>query len=451
MTINFFLRDKKAKQKTAIYAKVTWGPHGRTEKLKLSLGSSIEPSNWDAKKQRPKSTIVSRKSEYINLKNKIDRVEGEILELISSYEKGAKRLNPGDLRDFWKKSVNGDQGTVLEKDYMDHFDDFILDKHGIVGSRTIQKYRGLRNHLMLYCLYQSDKQASLSIRNDGDQVVSMYYNLDEKYRLTYEDIDLTFYSNYKKFMIGEGKLDDTIGKNIAVLKVFMKWAEIKGYHNNDWYSRKEFKSHRTKKNENFVLSEEQLQQLFEYEFSSARLNKIKDLFCFMAFTGQRWNEYENFNPDQVKDGGWYVFREKTKDRKATKIPFVGYIEPANLILQRYGGDLPRSESGKFYSAPVFNLYIKEVFKKSGLFGNNFNKVRYSGSKLVKTTNPAYEVVTQYTARRTFCTILSRKIPIPSLMLLSGHTEYSTLLKYVNQDEDTVREELEIKTVSYLSK
>lgn len=151
----------------------------------------------------------------------------------------------------------------------------------------------------------------------------------------------------------KGLLNDTVAKYMENLKNFMKWSLERGYHKNREFQRSDFSSSRKPKQDIVTLDFEELTKLFEHDFSEdKRLEQVRDLFCFAAFTGQRWGDIANFNKEDIKDDTWTFIVEKTG--KKTIVPFLGFNEPALTILKKYNYVLTELSNQKF------NEYIKEA-------------------------------------------------------------------------------------------
>jgi len=436
--INYYLRDPHAKAKTAILCKFSYGVNGYRKTAKFSMRESIAPNNWDFKRQRPKVQVVLDKLELNRIKRKLNRSEDIIENFLSKCMTDGELPMPGEVKAHLETSL-APQGVPLNTSgFMPAFDEFIAESRGLRSPRTTQKYQGLQRHLMVYCLSEFDSSAKFSRKDAMGEVRKRYDKLPENRKISFNGINLDFYTAYKKFMLAEQKLDDTIGKHFSTLKTFMEWARIKGYHNTSWYKHPNFKATKKLKNENYVLSELQLEGLREYDFDDdVVIARVRDLFVFMCYTGQRWQDYENFRPGHVKGQVWEIYVSKTKAEEGIKIPMVGYLSPAKQILEKYGGNLPSELDGKPFSSQRFNKLIKEAARVTGYFGEEYRKVRYSGVHKTEVAAPQYNFITQYSARRTFCTILGRKLPLSQLQMLTGHKQIQTLMKYINDDIDDI--------------
>ncbi len=291
------------------------------------------------------------------------------------------------------------------------FDEFMETQSQIYSVLTIKKYKTLKKKLL-------------------------QFEKGKRYKITFESIDLIFYDKFKKFMLSEknartseveGLLNDTISKYISALKTFMQWSLDRGYHTNTAFQHRQFSAKKRVKNEIVTLSEEELMRLYHLDLSHIpRLERVRDLFCFATFTGQRWSDIELFKKEDVKEDVWRFVSYKTK--KMMMVPFKGFLQPAKDILLKYDYELPR------ISQQQFNKYIKEVGKLAGIVEPTVIQ-RFSGDKRIEIRKPKYAFMSSHMARRTCVTILLQKgVPPTTIMKLTGHTSLKTLMKYENTGE-----------------
>jgi hypothetical protein len=102
---------------------------------------------------------------------------------------------------------------------------------------------------------------------------------------------------------------------------------------------------------------------------------------------------------------------------------------------------------KYIPQQVFNREIKKVLEKIGL-NRRINLVwRIKNEKLEKSQH-LWEVVSSHTGRRTYVTLsLEQGVSHHHLMLTTGHTKTSTLLKYNKTSRKSVYKEFENKVTN----
>ncbi len=82
-----------------------------------------------------------------------------------------------------------------------------------------------------------------------------------------------------------------------------------------------------------------------------------------------------------------------------------------------------------------------VAKESGLFEQNYKKIRYSGHQTKVRIEYEYNYIAQYTARRTFITMVSDFLTPFEIMKITGHKKVQTVYKYSNVSTKHLRDKL----------
>ncbi len=395
----------------------------RNNILRFKTDEKVIPKKWDFKKGCAKSFPGS-----IDLNLKLDKLKNNIITTYRNTTARKEAVTIEEVEEALKAVVIGHQPIIRKKNFFDYYEEFIAYKATINEKGTLKEYRNVFHALK-------------------------EFNEMHHYGLTFEKLDMKFYDKFLHYLTDEkqnvqsggiGLRNDTIGKYIATLKLFMQWALERGYHTNIIYQNKSFNPYPFKRDRNqrqqnnkkeiVTITKEELEYLFSLDLSNnKRLEKVKDLFVFGCYTGQRWSDIENFKKEDIKNNAWEFEAHKTK--KFTRVPFVGFCAPALTILKKYDYDLPKITNQKF------NLYIKEVFRVVG-FNRNVLIKRYSGKKLLKIDQPLHEYASAHMARRTAVTLLLESgMSMLMVMKLTNHTDTRTLLKYENAGQDALEQAL----------
>lgn len=404
------------------------------EVVKIKTEYTILPEKWDFEKQQLKDNIrgIDNKP-AIEFNNKLLQLKSEIL------DKYAQTVTDHpDMTFTGIYQILKDFGKKKEIPYAEKGEDLfaILDQYieflkGEVTFRTAQKYTTLKN----------------SLKDFGSQ---------EKYRkyqnLSFSQIDFRFKDAYTKYLRSQkprgrmksrpeddqkGILIDTEGKYIECLKTFCRWSEERGYNNFTTY--RQFKNFsdahrklRKPKNEIITLTIDELETFYTHDFRDRpSLDRVRDLFCFAAYTGQRWSDIERFSKDDLKGDVWSFTAYKTK--KQTSIDLIGYAAPALDILKKYDYKLPE------ISLVKFNKYIKDAAGIAGI-NSKIRVSRYRGADEISIEKPKFKFISSHSARKTCISILLNEfnIPISHVMQISGHSDLKTLMVYINKDNQSRR-------------
>jgi integrase len=231
-------------------------------------------------------------------------------------------------------------------------------------------------------------------------------------------IDQTFYDKFVSFLHGKSFAQNTVGKTIKILKTILNEATLQGYNTNLCYN----SFHVFKEDIDTVyMDENELQQLKDTDLSKTPyLDRARDWFLLLAWTGCRFSDLGKVAKTDIKDG-FITFRQQKTNNKVT-IP----LHPVVLeILEKYNYDLPSEISNQ-----RFNEYIKEACRIAGINGTE-TMTRTKGGEQIRTTFEKWEHVSSHTGRRSFCTnMYKRGLPTLMIMSISGHKTEKSFLKYI---------------------
>jgi integrase len=207
---------------------------------------------------------------------------------------------------------------------------------------------------------------------------------------------------------------NSVGKHIKILKVMLNEAK-----NNDSDTSKFYVY--TEDVDNVYLNEGELKQLKDYDFCAIPyLERVRDWFLLLAWTGSRFSDLEKIDKSNIKNG-MITYRQKKTNTSVT-IPLHPIV---NEILQKYNYQMPEVITNQ-----RFNEYIKEVCKAAKIDSME-SFTRTVGGKLVTETMPKYELVSSHTCRRSFCTnMYLRGLDTLMIRSISGHRTEKSFLKYI---------------------
>jgi len=404
------LSDKQ----TTIYLFFTYE---KGKRIKIKTNSKALPAQWNFETGRYKSTA----SGSLELNNELDTLANTLLKGYVKLKDDKEYLDEAEIRQLLQKQIQG--GGAIKRNSVDKARaDFLVGKERILTEGTLKEYRTIFKSL-------DDLQEK------------------EKRRLGFSDFNQAFFDRYEKFLLAKsnangskedpkkGLLNDTIAKYCATLKSFLQWSFENGYHQNPAaFTKIKTQIKRKSKNEIVALTEKEVFQLLEKDLSAnPRLEKVRDLFCFGCFTGQRFSDIMRFSQDDFDGKKWDFMSIKVKKRVV--VPFTGFISQALPILEKYNYTLPVISNQKF------NEYLKEIGEIASL-NNSVRIIRFSGVKEVQIRQPKFTFMSSHMARRTFVTIMLEKgVPITVVQRITQHADIRTLLKYEGHSENALFESL----------
>jgi site-specific recombinase XerD len=390
----FYPKTKTAKS-TYLILSIT----ENSQQVKYKTTIIVNPKNWNSKTQSARGIGAPElNNDVVFLKNKISELfsialkenrtpkEYEILEAINSKEEDKKK----------------------ELKFLDHYTNFLSDKKEEVKPLTYKKY------ITLEKLLKEFKQK-------------------KKFKLSFDVIDHKFEKVFRKFLENDKKqLNDTITKYIEVLKLFMRYALKEKLHTSTDFE--EFSVKRAKdRNDAIYLTSEELEAIEKLDLTNNdRLRKVRDMFVFQTYTGQRFSDIQNLKHSDIKETKegmeWHLWQIKGNKPIKLEIPL---FKTAIEILKQYQPTEERAFVFPEISNAKCNEYLKEVCKEAKVKGS-ITLVRYSGKERKEKTAEKHELISTHCARRTFVTLsLERGMKPETIMRITGHTDYRTMEKYLN--------------------
>lgn len=257
-----------------------------------------------------------------------------------------------------------------------------------------------------------------------------------------------------------GMQDGTALKQYQNLRWFLRWAVRSGYVSEERIGRTRPKFKLVRKPVVFLRKDELL-RLYHFEVPPAHtrvllrtregeaygktvrcpatLVKVRDMFCFCAFTGLRYSDMAALRWSDISGGTMCITTCKTHDRLL--IPLHAF---SREILDRYAG---RSHPGgrifPVMSNQKFNDYLKELCELCG-FNEPLTRVCYRAGRREETTQPKFRLMGSHAGRRSFiCFALSSGIPPQVVMKWTGHSDYAAMKPYIEIDEQVRSEQMQV--------
>lgn len=251
-----------------------------------------------------------------------------------------------------------------------------------------------------------------------------------RYKIEFKNLNLDLLLDFKEFLNSKQYSINTVAKHIITLKTFLNDAHERGLYDSLAHKSKRFRATQVQ-SDTVYLTEAELEQLHEIDLSKKpSFDRARDLFLVGCYTGLRFSDYTNIEPENIKDGFIEITTQKTG--QTVVIP----IHPRlNEIMCKYEGkyinSLPPAISNQ-----KFNQFIKEVCKLVDVLKIEVQNItsktlnNATSAKLIKRV-PKYELVSSHTARRSFATNNYNKgISANVLMKITGHKTEKSFYKYI---------------------
>jgi len=421
--VSAFLKPTKGKQITKVRFYIS---RGRAEKrLFYTSNIDVNADHFDIKKQIIKERIVYDHNLKADFNKSISDTKDLLLRAYNNAENKEALTSELfgveiDKIQFPEKYIKPEDVQVPETvfSYISNFIEKAPLRKDKKTGRTllynnIQQYKATEKHLITFA------------------------TIERKSDYQFSEIDFEFYTRFVDYLQkpiqakdSKGKLlfkedgspqlskqpftQNSVGKHIKILKVLLSEAK-----NNDADTSKFYVY--TEDVDNVYLNEAELRQLKEQDFAAVpHLDRVRDWFLLLAWTGSRFSDLEKIEKANIRNG-MITYRQKKTNTSVT-IPLHPVV---NEILKKYNFQMP-----EIISNQRFNEYVKEVCKVAKIDSLE-SFTRTVGGKLVNETMPKYELTSSHTCRRSFCTnMYLRGLDTLMIRSISGHKTEKSFLKYI---------------------
>lgn len=255
----------------------------------------------------------------------------------------------------------------------------------------------------------------------------------------FEDLSYKFAIEFDRFLRKQGIGDNTIAKHASNVQVYINKAIKQGYLKEENNPYKLFKPKKTEP-ERPYLTPIELEKMESVVFSDGNkhLEIIRDAYLICTYTGFRFGDMVELSKQNIiktekgleltivsgKTGKiltmplHLLFKENSKKRSRAEKIILKYLNKRERLYQGTTAfdKLPFFKSTNQY----FNRSLKEIAKLAGI-----NKK-----------------ISSHSARRTFATIMARKVKAPVLQRMLQHASMQMTNIYVNLSNRDLEDELQ---------
>ena len=369
----------------------------------MSTHQTCDPERWSPEAQRVKGTKIEHRS----LNGYLDTLERKVHEAKARTIEAGRHITAEAL----KNTLLGiEEGT---RTILDVFRDHNKQMEALVGNEfspgTLERYRTSFEHTRSFIkwkYYEDD----MDIRSLNFEFVTEYEFWLKSVRKCNHNTAIKYISNFRKIV------------NRCI--------------RNGWLQRDPFVGFKMTKREveRIALTQDELQTIASKQFSTPRLNQVRDIFLFCCFTGLAYIDVKKLKRSEIGigiDGEKWIFTNRQKTETSSRIPLL----PITLeILGRYTDNPQYCNEGRVLPVPSnqkMNAYLKEIVDICGISKD----------------------LTFHIARHTFATTvtLSNGVPIETVSKMLGHTNLKTTQLYakvldrkVSDDMNALRNKLKTR-------
>lgn len=234
-----------------------------------------------------------------------------------------------------------------------------------------------------------------------------------------KEINHSFITNFEAYLRSDCNCsENTTAKFIQFFRRIIIIAK-----NNGWIQIDPFANYsiRLKRVDRGYLTKEELTKIMQKEFSTKRLEQVRDIFIFSCFTGLAYIDVKNLTENNIitSDGKQWICTHRQKTDTAVNVPLLKI--PA-AIIEKYKDVRYKSQLLPVLSNQKLNSYLKEIGDLCGIHKN----------------------ITFHLARHTFATTttLANGVPIETVSKMLGHTNITTTQIYARITNDKINRDMQ---------
>lgn len=365
------------------------------QRAEIRTRRSIDSKLWCQAKERSRGR--DRLSQDLN--HYIDTSRVRLYQIFDELEREEKPMSAKIVLDIFNGKTENSQRTLLGifKDHNEQCRKLIgIDYVAI----TVNRYD-------LCCRYLGE-------------LIKEEYQLED---IALKDVDNEFIRKFEIYL----KIEKSCAQNTVIryMKAFKK--VINQAIANDWIARNPFAGIKFHEKEvvKEVLTREELTVMIQKEFEIPRLELVRDVFIFCAFTGLAFVDVSQLKPEHIVEdskGKLWIRKHRQKTKNICNIPL---LEIPKTILDKYESHPTCQKKG--LCLPVManqkmNSYLKEIADLCGI------------EKSIST----------HTARHTFATqiCLSNDVPMETVSKMLGHSSLKMTQLYAKVIDTKISKDMD---------
>lgn len=400
MTINFYpeRRGKTSTRKLTLYLR------GQNKTIQKATDIHVNIDKWNKERQR-----VSKGHENAaQINSAINSLSNLVESIFSDFNSEYPMSDFSSFRPYLSRKIEerkkGITSTASKKDYrvIEVLDDFIEARKTQLSKTNTTKSLELKKKIIEY-----EERHLVQIRFSG--------------------LNLKFFEEFYRELVSVYQLSNvTISSYFRRVGKFLNWSFDRGFIDKKISIPLKIKAPQTRA---VALTKKELSLLMNAEFDKKKYAEVRDVFCFACYTGARYSDVAGIRREDLTATHWQYRTKKTG--KLISVPL--QAEPLNILKKYSGEPKPLPIKNEYYTRNT----LREACQILGIDSPTI-KETYIGGNLTEKSVPKYEMIGFHTARRTFATLaLNAGQPPALVMKITGHSDISTLMRYVKTTAEDV--------------
>ncbi|MBS1548910.1 MAG: phage integrase SAM-like domain-containing protein [Bacteroidetes bacterium] len=405
-TINFLYRSTKETSTLVLRLLYRHNEKDFVHATKTNLQVSKHYWVKEHKQKRPKDIEISNRQQEVN--TELNNISNHILKAFD--ETDIIMINKEWLQNQTELYYNPRQEKEIPTNLISYIDFYLEYRKHEIKPTSIKKYNVIKHKLERM---QTERKKTILISN----------------------IDESFKNEFIAYQKKNGYAQNTIQREIAIIKTFCKHARYLGLETSHQLDKIKVDKAKAEK---IYLDFKELDAIEKTVFEHDFLENARDWLIISCYTGQRVSDFLRFTKDMIRTENGKQLLEFTQ-KKTDKLMTVPLHKKVLQILDKRNGEFPRQISDQRY-----NEYIKKVCELSKI-----NKI-VQGGKQTETDNgirkvtgnfQKWELVTSHIGRRSFATNFYGSIPTSYLIYITGHSSEAMFLNYIGKSNKDLAMEI----------
>ncbi|MDT0691892.1 site-specific integrase [Salegentibacter sp. F188] len=389
LSVLFYVRKSKHENAAhaTVYLRITYDG----KRAEVSTMRKVPLAKWSAKANKVSGSSIEAKQINRNL----DVIKNRVYEIYQKLLEGNEHITATFIKDIYLGNTD-DKKSILEM-----FEEHNNRMSKLVGKdysfRTLQRYRTTQKHLSAF-IGSSYKRKDYPVKEINMQFINAF--------IYYLKAELNHSHN-------------SALKYLSYLKKIVRMAFANGWMEKDPFYNFKLK---TESIDREFLTKEEIIKIMEKEFSTPRIENVRNIFLFSCNTGLSYSDVEKLTADDIVkgiDGSLWIKIKRTKTKSLSSIPL---LPIAQKLIEKYKDvENPKGTLFPVYSNQRMNSYLKEIAERCEIKKN----------------------LTFHMARHTFATTvtLTNGVPIESVSKMLGHRSLKTTQHYAKILDEKLSEDM----------
>ncbi len=387
-----FLQRKPQHYQTGdlpIYLRITL----EGQRTELTINRKFDPKRWNAKIGRANGKSVDAKA----LNSFMEQIKTKILDIHSECSNNDELITIETLKDKFLGKEEKSRTLVNVFEIHNQKMESLIGKE--FEKCTLQKYKTCLSHLKDFIV------TKYKIKDIALNKVSFEFLNEFEYYL--KSIRHCGSNSTHKYLKNLGKvIRICLGNGWLLVNPFLNYKP------------------KTKKVHRQVLTNDELQTIYQKQFTIERLQLVKDIFLFSCYTGLAYADVKKLKRSELAtgvDGNLWIHSRRQKTDTMSRIPILPIALSVLKAYENHPQCLCDDHLLPVLSNQKMNAYLKEI------------------ADICQIDKP----LTFHIARHTFATTitLNNGVPIETLSKMMGHTSIKTTQIYAKVLDHKISEDM----------